>query len=38
MNDIPDVSELLVAWGRGNVEARERLIPLVYDELAHPEG
>jgi RNA polymerase sigma factor (TIGR02999 family) len=27
------VSELLVNWGQGNQEAREALIPLVYDEL-----
>lgn len=28
-----DVTELLLAWGSGNQSARERLIPLVYDEL-----
>jgi RNA polymerase sigma factor (TIGR02999 family) len=27
------VSELLVNWGQGNQEARDALIPLVYDEL-----
>ena len=27
------VSELLVKWGQGNLEAREALIPFVYDEL-----
>lgn len=30
----PDnISELLVAWGGGDVSALERLMPLVYDEL-----
>src|SRR6266545_4166518 len=28
-----DVTALLLAWGRGENEARERLIPLVYAEL-----
>jgi RNA polymerase sigma factor (TIGR02999 family) len=28
-----DVTALLIAWGRGEAEARERLIPLVYAEL-----
>jgi RNA polymerase sigma factor (TIGR02999 family) len=28
-----DVSQLLQAWGRGDAGARDRLIPLVYDEL-----
>ena len=28
-----DVSQLLLAWGRGDAGARDRLIPLVYDEL-----
>jgi RNA polymerase sigma-70 factor, ECF subfamily len=27
------VTELLVAWGRGDETARDRLMPLVYDEL-----
>jgi RNA polymerase sigma factor (TIGR02999 family) len=27
------VTELLLAWGRGEASAAERLIPLVYDEL-----
>ena len=27
------VSQLLVNWGQGNLEAREELIPLVYEEL-----
>ena len=27
------VSELLVSWGHGNQDAREALIPLIYDEL-----
>ena len=29
----PRVSELLVDWGRGDSDAREALIPLVYEEL-----
>jgi RNA polymerase sigma factor (TIGR02999 family) len=29
----PDVTQLLVAWGQGNEEARDELIPLVYDQL-----
>ena len=29
------VSKLLLNWGRGDPEAREELIPLVYDELRH---
>ena len=28
-----NVSDLLVAWGQGDASARDRLIPLVYDEL-----
>jgi hypothetical protein len=28
-----DVSGLLQAWGRGHVEARDQLLPLVYQEL-----
>jgi RNA polymerase sigma factor (TIGR02999 family) len=28
-----DVSGLLQAWGRGDVEARDQLLPLVYQEL-----
>lgn len=28
-----EVSQLLVAWGNGDEAARDRLIPLVYDEL-----
>jgi RNA polymerase sigma factor (TIGR02999 family) len=28
-----DVSGLLQAWGRGDLEARDRLVPLVYHEL-----
>jgi RNA polymerase sigma factor (TIGR02999 family) len=28
-----DVSALLQAWGRGDVEARDRLLPLVYRDL-----
>jgi RNA polymerase sigma factor (TIGR02999 family) len=34
MSDEPgEVSHLLQAWGRGNVQAREELVPLVYREL-----
>jgi RNA polymerase sigma factor (TIGR02999 family) len=29
----PDVTQLLVAWNRGDSGALERLMPLVYDEL-----
>jgi RNA polymerase sigma factor (TIGR02999 family) len=28
-----DVTKLLVAWSAGDTQARERLIPIVYDEL-----
>ena len=28
-----DISALLVAWGEGDLAARDRLVPLVYDEL-----
>jgi RNA polymerase sigma factor (TIGR02999 family) len=31
--DDPDVSALLRAWSDGNLDARDRLVPLVYDEL-----
>jgi RNA polymerase sigma factor (TIGR02999 family) len=31
--DPPNVSELLRAWGRGDVQARDDLVPLVYREL-----
>src|SRR5262245_367985 len=36
MMDIPsrrEVSELLIAWGRGDEDALKELIPLVYSEL-----
>ena len=33
MGDSPDVTELLIAWRKGNREAFECLVPLVYDEL-----
>ena len=33
MGDSPDVTELLIAWRKGNREAFEGLVPLVYDEL-----
>ena len=29
----PDVTQLLIAWGQGDEEARDQLIPLVYDQL-----
>jgi RNA polymerase sigma-70 factor (ECF subfamily) len=29
----PDLSGLLQAWGQGDVDARDRLVPLVYKEL-----
>jgi RNA polymerase sigma factor (TIGR02999 family) len=29
----PDVSALLRAWGQGDLDARDRLMPLVYEEL-----
>jgi RNA polymerase sigma-70 factor, ECF subfamily len=29
----PEVSQLLVEWGQGDQAARDRLMPLVYDEL-----
>lgn len=28
-----DVTELLLSWGNGDAAAREKLVPLVYDEL-----
>src|SRR5215475_7707800 len=33
-----DVSHLLQAWGRGQVEARDQLLPLVYRELQRRAG
>ena len=33
-----DVSALLAAWNEGNLEARDRLMPLVYDELRRRAG
>ena len=33
-----DLSGLLQAWGRGQVEAREQLLPLVYRELQRRAG
>jgi RNA polymerase sigma factor (TIGR02999 family) len=39
MNDsAPDVSGLLQAWGRGQLEARDQLLPLVYRELQRRAG
>jgi RNA polymerase sigma factor (TIGR02999 family) len=32
-SQVAPVSELLRAWGRGDVDARDRLLPLVYREL-----
>jgi len=29
----PDISALLEAWGRGDLDARDELMPVVYDEL-----
>ena len=31
--DAQDVTTLLAAWNEGNLEARDRLIPVVYDEM-----
>src|SRR6187397_2154949 len=33
-----DVTALLAAWNDGNLEARDRLMPLVYDELRRRAG
>lgn len=33
MNQIPDVTQLLINWNNGDQEALDRLIPLVYAEL-----
>ena len=33
-----DVSQLLRAWGKGDVQARESLVPLVYRELRRRAG
>ena len=37
-NQPSEVSELLQAWGRGDVQAREELVPLVYRELKRRAG
>jgi DNA-directed RNA polymerase specialized sigma24 family protein len=29
----PDITALLAAWGRGDLDARERLMLVVYEEL-----
>ncbi len=29
----PDITQLLIAWGRGDREALDQLMPLIYDEL-----
>ena len=31
----PDVTELLQAWGHGDLDARERVVVIVYEELRH---
>jgi RNA polymerase sigma factor (TIGR02999 family) len=36
--EISDVSRLLRAWGRGDLQAREDLVPLVYRELRRRAG
>ena len=36
--DPGEVSQLLRAWGKGDVQARESLIPLVYRELRRRAG
>ena len=33
MTSPPDITGLLQAWSNGNLEARDRLVPVVYDEL-----
>src|ERR1051326_4173821 len=33
MSSSPEVTQLLRAWGDGDLAAREQLIPLVYEEL-----
>jgi RNA polymerase sigma-70 factor, ECF subfamily len=38
MQDPESASDLLRAWGAGNVEAGERLIPVVYKELKRRAG
>jgi len=37
-NQPSKVSQLLQAWGRGDVQAREELVPLVYRELRRRAG
>ena len=37
-NQPSEVSQLLQAWGRGDVQAREELVPLVYRELKRRAG
>jgi RNA polymerase sigma-70 factor (ECF subfamily) len=32
-DDAPDISALLEAWSRGDLQARDQLMPVVYDEL-----
>jgi len=38
MSSSRDVSHLLQAWGRGELEARDQLLPLVYRELQRRAG
>ena len=33
MMPAPDITQLLKAWREGNLDARDRLVPVVYDEL-----
>jgi RNA polymerase sigma factor (TIGR02999 family) len=37
-NQANELTALLRAWGEGDVEARDRLIPLVYDEMKRIAG
>jgi RNA polymerase sigma factor (TIGR02999 family) len=37
-NQPTEVSQLLQAWGRGDIQARERLVPVVYRELRRRAG
>lgn len=34
----PEITQLLIGWGRGDEKALERLMPLVYDELRRIAG
>lgn len=37
-SDSSELTTLLLAWGEGDIEARDRLIPLVYDEMKKLAG